>query len=351
MTKPDTADAPIDLFDLAPISEANGLAMDDFWIWCPSVIQAEDGTWHMFASRWPAALPMHPGWLTHSEVIRATATDPTGPYTVAEVVLPARGPEHWDGRATHNPRIHAVDGRFYLFYTGITYPQDPPPLDRSLALDDPAVGAARASKRIGVAVADSLTGPWTRPDGPALDVAEGTFYSYLTSNPAPLRTAEGRDLLAFKSRATTADGGYGAMSLGMATAERPEGPYRVISDAPLFEDLGEFEDPFFWEASDGFHIIAKDMYGQVTGQRGGGAHFVSADALTWTLGTPAVAWRREVRFDDGRTVTFGNVERPSVLRAADGTITHLIGAVSDGTEGFHDASRTWNLVLPVVRQN
>lgn len=59
----------------------------------------------MFASRWSKKLPMHPGWLFKSEIVRAVSDTPAGPYTFQEVVLPARGPQFWDGRTTHNPQI------------------------------------------------------------------------------------------------------------------------------------------------------------------------------------------------------------------------------------------------------
>src|SRR5215217_7444136 len=101
------------LLKFAAIDRENGFRMDGYWIWCPSIIRDDQGLYHMFASRWPDWLPMHPGWLTNSEVVRATATRPEGPYQFAEVVLPAREPEYWDGRSTHNPTVRFHAGRYY----------------------------------------------------------------------------------------------------------------------------------------------------------------------------------------------------------------------------------------------
>jgi hypothetical protein len=78
--------------------------MDDYWIWDPSVIKAEDGRYHMFASRWPKEIGFGK-WVTNSEIVRAVSHKPEGPYTFAEVVLPPRGKQWFDGLTTHNPRI------------------------------------------------------------------------------------------------------------------------------------------------------------------------------------------------------------------------------------------------------
>lgn len=40
------------------------------------------------------------------------------------------------------------------------------------------------------------------------------------------------------------------MTIGIATANRPEGPYRAACDDPLFshDRFGEIEDPYLWVA-------------------------------------------------------------------------------------------------------
>jgi hypothetical protein len=38
---------------LLPAPVTGGFAMEDFWVWCGSVIQGPEGKYHMFASRWP----------------------------------------------------------------------------------------------------------------------------------------------------------------------------------------------------------------------------------------------------------------------------------------------------------
>lgn len=335
------------LFRFGEIAADNGFFMDGYWVWCPSVIRGPDGRYHMFASRWPAWLPMHPGWMTNSEVVRATAEKPEGPYVFAEVVLPARGPEYWDGRATHNPTIRFYGGRYYLFYTGITYALPQPKQGDTVTTRDPLCIVARSAKRVGVAWADSLEGPWHRSDTPLLPTMPGTFHSFLTSNPAPWIMGDGRVKMLFKSREYLADGRHGDMRIGLAEADSPAGPFHVVGDRPVFDEFGEVEDPFLWHDGERFHVVAKDMSGAIAGQAGGGVHAVSADGQSWRSGNPSAAWHREIIRSGVGAQHIGSLERPFLLMSADGRPTHLCAAVSDGTENFTDARRTGNLVIPL----
>jgi hypothetical protein len=180
-----------DFPELGSVPRNGGFQMDGYWVWCGSVIKGDDGRYHLFASRWPKDITFHPGWMCYSEIVRAVADKPEGPYKFQQVVLPARGAEFWDGRATHNPSITRHGDTYILFYMGSTHPFDDPPLGVKFELTDPRCIVARSNKRIGVATAKKLEGPWTRYDQPMLDTKPGTFYSFLTSNPAPVVHEDG----------------------------------------------------------------------------------------------------------------------------------------------------------------
>ncbi|EIP97630.1 glycosyl hydrolase family 43 [Opitutaceae bacterium TAV1] len=356
-------------FAFAPISPDNGFRQPDYWTWCPSIIRAPDTKaggrmrWHMFASRWPKWLPFHPGWMVASEVVRAVAERAEGPYEFAGVVLPARGAEYWDGRSTHNPTIRYHGGRYWLFYMGSTHPfaDFAPENAGELDTDHPACIVARSMKRVGVAWAESVRGPWHRLDGPVLPTKPGTFYSFLTSNPAPWIHNDGRVTMLFKARAWR---GHvrGPMSIGLAEADEPGGPYRVVNDSsgPLFSPeppvrFGEVEDPFLWqEGGEGgvFRMIAKDMTGRLCGQAHAGILAESRPGaggkpLDWRPGTPPLAYRRELGYTDGTRRTVGSMERPFV-HFENGRPSYFCAAVSNGKNGFSDATETWNVVLPLV---
>ena len=72
---------------LLPAPVGGGYSDPDYWIWCGSVVQGEDGAYHMFASRWPKDLGFGANWLFNCEIVRASSKNPEGPYTFQEVVL------------------------------------------------------------------------------------------------------------------------------------------------------------------------------------------------------------------------------------------------------------------------
>ena len=100
----------------------------------------------LFASRWPEATGFPEGYRRHSEIVRATAVRPEGPYTFQEVIIGARASGRWDSLMAHNPAIYKVRDQFVLFYNGSE------------------VGSTY--RRIGYATAPTITGPWVRYDTP-----------------------------------------------------------------------------------------------------------------------------------------------------------------------------------------
>ena len=332
---------------LAIVPRNGGFRLDDYWVWCGSVIKGDDGKYHMFASRWPKDITFHPGWMTNSEIVRAEADRPAGPYRFQEVVLPARGAEYWDGRATHNPSITRHGDTYILFYIGSTHPFDDPPRGVPFALDDPRCIVARSNKRIGVATATSLDGPWTRYDRPMLDTAPGTFYSFLTSNPAPVVHDDGSVLLLFKSRRYDPLK-HSGMMIGVARAKHYLGPYEVVGKEPAFssEKMGEIEDPFVWKTDEGYEMIAKDMRGTLVGEKHAALHALSEDGIHWRLAPRPKAYSRTIRWDDGTTQTMGQLERPCLL-IENGRPAYLFAACGDGPGGFANMTTSWNIAIPL----
>ncbi len=334
-------------FRLRSIRADNGLKMDNWWIWDPSIIRDEKGTYHMFASRWPQHMTFHPSWMTNSEVIRATSKNLEGPYTFQEVVLPARGAEYWDGRATHNPRICKGPDAYYLFYTGITHPFPEIDPERIFKTPDPECIVSRSNKRVGVAHAQSLEGPWTLSDRPVLETKPATYYSYLTSNASPIIHDDGSVIMTFKSKRY--DGHQpGPMMLGIAQAPHPCGPYKM-DEQPLWCQDAEIEDPFFWKDGNGYRIIAKDMEGVLCGEHGAGVALCSQDGHHWELSENPLAYRREVTWTGGKRQKLGSFER-AFLYFENTIPVALVAAVADGPGGFTCADHTWNVVIPIDKE-
>ena len=336
---------------MLPAPYGGGFEMQDYWVWCGSVVKGEDSRYHMFASRWPKTLPMHPGWLLKSEVVRASCDTADGTYKFEEVVLPMRGAQFWDGRSTHNPHIMEINGKYVLYYTGMTYPFDD--AEGEVSCSDPRVIASRASKRIGVAVSDSVFGPWKRFDSPILNTRPGSFDNFLVSNPAPCIKENGDILLIYKSRSYKEPPYigelHGKMQFGAAQAQSACGEYKRISDVPLFGGF-ELEDPFIWRDNDGYNMMAKDMSGEICGEPMGGVYASSADGVQWNFKKNLLFYSRKILWSDGRVREMGNLERPFML-FENGVPSYVFFATSDGKDGmgFANCTKTWNMVIPLKK--
>ena len=332
----------------APID--GGFQMEDYWVWGSSVVKDEnDGLFHMFVSRWPKGLPFHPGWMVASEVVHAISETPEGPYRFSDVALSARGAQYWDGRSVHNPRVVKYKDTYVMFYMGSTHPFEEITDPKVLTLSSPYTIVARSNKRIGIATSKSPYGPWVRRDKPVLETAPDTFYSFLTSNPAPWINEDGSVVLIFKSRKYNDSFPYhSSMFIGLATADNYEGAYRVVQNEPIFgkDQFGEIEDPFIWRDSSGYHLIAKDQMGEITGKWHSGVLAHSHDAIHWQLDKDPLAYTKKIRWSDGTVIEMGQLERPFGL-IQNGKLTHLFFATMDGPGGFGNATKSWNMVVPL----
>lgn len=333
----------------APIK--GGFEMGDYWVWGSSVVKGDDGQYHMYASRWPKYLPFHPGWMIASEIVHAVSETPEGPYQFKDVALGARGTQFWDGRSCHNPKIVKYKDTYILYYMGSTHPFEEVTKDNVNEFDLKSKWciAGRWGKRIGVATSKSPNGPWKRLDKPVLDVTPDSFYSFLTSNPSPLIKEDGSVVMLFKGRNYKEDGlTHSDMSIGVATAPSFEGPYEVVGDEPLFsmEKFGEIEDPCLWSDANGYHMLAKDQRGLITGGQGDGLLAHSENGIDWVIDENPKAYTKTVKWDNGETIKQGQLERPFVF-VEDGKPTHLFFATMDGPGGFGNGTKTWNMVIPL----
>lgn len=337
---------------MLPAPRQGGFKMEGFWIWCASVIRSdEDGKYYMFSVRWPKTHAMHPSWLLNSEIVRASSDKPEGPYQFEEVILGERGAEYWDGRSVFNPKIKKIGDTYVLYYVGTTHPFKSVKDDETLTEEDPRVIVARSNKRIGIATAKSLTGPWTRQDSPILLPRPNSFDNFFTSNPAPYVEEDNSILLVYKTR-TYKKPPYtgtlhGSMQIGVARAQNYHGPYQQISDTPVFNrDIISIEDPFVWKENSLYHMIAKDMRGDVCGQKHGGMHAVSEDGIHWEAIKGELAYSRLILWDDGKQELMGSLERPFLL-FENGKPTYAFFGTSNGTQGFIDATDTWTVCIPL----
>ena len=278
--------------------------MKGWFVWCGSVIKV-GGDYHLFASRWPEAAKFPEGYRDHSEIVRAVASRPEGPYVFQEAVIGKRAAGKWDSGMAHNPAIYKSGDTFVLYYIGSE------------------VGSRH--RQIGIATAKAIAGPWTRREQPLdLGVAGDA------NNPSACFEADGSVKLIWR----TSD-----LRVCISTAPSWEGPY-TLANSNVWPPA-RLEDFFFFKSGGRYHVVCEDNAGKVTGHERYGAHLFSADGVTgWKVWREPAAYDHRIRWGSGEEFIATRRERPWFLIEA-GQLTHLFTAVYDGRH-------TWNQPVPLV---
>lgn len=303
---------------LSPVGRA--LELEQYYVWCNSPIEGPDGKIHVFFSRWPATKGMS-GWINGCEIAHAVAANAESPFEVVGTVLAPRGEGYWDGTTCHNPHIQYVDGTYCLFYMG-------------------NANGKTDTKRIGLATASSLYGPWKRPDAPLLEPGmPGSWDDHCTTNPAFVKHPDGSYWLYYKSWNTheyqTMKGPIrGNRKYGLAVADKLEGPYRKYKHNPVidFSQRGEnrqFEDAFVWLEDNRFNMLARDM-GVYNHEAG--LYLESRDGKSWS--DPLIAYYEASAYIQQPPAPphlkrYGRFERPQLL-FQNGKPTYLFTASQGG---------------------
>lgn len=287
---------------LQPVGRA--LELEGYYVWCNSPIIGDDGKVHVFFSRWKAEKKMG-GWINGCEIVHAVANTPEAAFTVLETVLAPR-PGYFDATTCHNPLIKKVDGKYLLFYMGNS-------------------NGKTNTKRIGLAIADSLYGPWKRPDEPLLlPGAEGAWDDHCTTNPAFIKHPNGEYWLYYKSwntkdYETSKDPLIrGNRKYGLAIAKSIEGPYIKHDANPVIDfsakgNNRQFEDAYVWMEKKKFNMIARDM-GFYNHENG--ILMQSKKGVHWT--DPKIAYYATNKYIQqppapAHLKKYGRFERPQVL--------------------------------------
>lgn len=279
------------------------LELEGYYVWCNSPIYAPDGKVHVFFSRWKAEKKMG-GWIKGSEIAHAVADNAEADFEITGTILEPRGGDWWDATTCHNPFITQFNDKYYLYFMGNS-------------------NGKTDTKRIGVAVADSLYGPWRRPDAPLLlPGTTGAWDDHCTTNPAVVYY-QGKYWLYYKSWNTkeyeTATGAIrGNRKYGLAFADSPEGPFVKYEHNPVidFSHLpgnAQLEDAFVWQQQHRLHMICRDMgiynheYGLLLD---------SKDGIHW--GKPGIAYYDAEKYiqqpaPPAYLKKYGRFERPQLL--------------------------------------
>eukprot|EP00040_Diaphanoeca_grandis_P012328 m.62541 g.62541 ORF g.62541 m.62541 type:complete len:423 (+) comp23170_c0_seq2:145-1413(+) len=327
--------------------------------WGGNLIKEKTGEWSLIT----AAMLGNCGigeWSTNSEVIRATASAPEGPFRFSETIV---------RRFAHEPNVvTAEDGSLVMFYTG-TINTDPlvscsKPTNWPWATtaSTPKVGHVErhlnTRKRgpippgymqtwMTYAESGSARGPWSEPvklnPGAACVKTLDTNF-----NAAILPNGSLVGLWRCVQTLNTTQPGATVIHTVHAQHWRNSATY-MFSPTPAYPQR-EFgtEDPFVWIAADGsFHAILHDEDECCPSSRDSalGKHAYSADGYAWHL-SESYAYNHTVHFDDGHTsLNLVRRERPHLLLDENRVPLYL----TNGVQLYNDADHTFTLVQPIAR--
>ncbi len=332
--------------DRVPLSAKFNNGDDETWsVWGASMVKDDEGLYHIFYSRWPKNLGW--SWVVDSEIAHATSDSPYGPWEFQDVALPRRGKEHWDGWCTHNPTIHRFGDKYYLYYMGNTGDGEVlcKPTGREVLN-----WQHRNNQRIGVAVADSPYGPWTRFDKPVIDISDDpeAYDCLMTSNPSVCQMADGRILYVYKAVSTRYPLPNGGPVVHMAAiADTPTGEVVKYPGLVFYFEGERFpaEDPYIWYADGKYRAIVKRIEETEKIRRFSLMHFESLDGLDWYEAPYKDVSELEITWEDGRYQKLDHLERPQLF-IEDGEPKLLLCAADSLDENL--TRHSFNVQIPIT---
>jgi predicted GH43/DUF377 family glycosyl hydrolase len=164
---------------------------------------------------WYSKGKISPGY--DATVWYATSTDGEN-WTEQGMALAKGKPGTWEGESVFTPNILVAEGKYWLFYTGVSRKFEQP---------------YNPDSKIGIAVSDSPDGPWERlATNPALTNSDKPedFDSHLVDD-ACLIVKDGKYWFYYKGRQLGK--GPGQTKMGVAIADHPQGPYVKHPENPV----------------------------------------------------------------------------------------------------------------------
>ncbi|MFT7160551.1 MAG: alpha-L-fucosidase [Bacteroidia bacterium] len=314
------------LYDkISEISDDNTFKTEGYYNWGTSILKGQDGKYHMFYSRWKKEYTFY-GWLTHSEVAHATSNNPAGPWKFKETVLEGRGKGNWDAITAHNPKIKYFEGKYYLYYISTNLGDNSFTNDELIetahtGYSHPKWKILRPNQRTGVAVSNSINGPWKRMSQPLIEPS-GPITT-LTVNPAIDKGKDGKYYLIVKGDKPNVTGFI--RNQAIAISDSPLGPFEM-QEKPVI-DYMDTEDMSIWYDTERalfygvFH--AHTFIGLVS----------SKDGINWKKANEHVLMLKSVKMANGSVLKPDRMERPFIY-IENGRPTVLSLAVKKGDESY-----------------
>jgi hypothetical protein len=347
------------------------------YVWGASVVQGDDGLYHMFYSTWEAgkdSLTFGDSWVLNSNIGYACSEYPDKLFISKGIVL--RGRIHdgdstaWDAQMVHNPHIKRFREKYYLYYIGS---RDPGIQKEGSPGDDVNKrNRVQQCQKIGVIefehFEDLLAGTFVRPDKPLLSPRTRVKKDQIV-NPSPagteakpdnivvvnpsvvFRPSDKKYLLYFKGNLY--DPHWRGVH-GVAVSDAPTGPFTAMDsfvfDIRMEDDrIASAEDPYVWYSRKykGFFAVIKDFTGRIGGVKSGLALLESKDGITWRIPENSLFMEREVTLSDETTIPVVHLERPQLLLDRRGIPLVLFAACAVESPFGKSTHNSFNVHIPL----
>ncbi|MBD0830820.1 glycoside hydrolase family protein [Aestuariibaculum sp. TT11] len=310
---------------LTPITSDNVFKTEGYYNWGTSILKGDDGKYHLFYSRWKKEYGFY-GWLTHSEIAHATSNNPAGPWENEETILEGARGNRWDAITAHNPKIKYFDGRYYLYYVGTNlgenaFTEEELKETALTGYSHPNWKILRPNQRVGVAVSNSVNGPWKRFKKPLIEPS-GPITT-LTVNPAITKGTDNLYYLVIKGDKPNEKGFVRNQAVAVSTS--PTGPFE-IQEKPVIDYL-DTEDMSIW-----YDEIRERFYG-VFHAHGFIGVVTSKDGIHWEKAQNYELMPKKVKQDNGVLLIPDRLERPFIYQE-NGKPKVLGLAAKQGDESF-----------------
>jgi len=308
--------------DIALHMQFIGPAMSDpnYYYWCISPIDGDDGKTHLFVSRWAAQNTYGGmgGWQYICEITHCVGDSPEGPFHYVDTAISNK--DLPTGQfSPHNVRIKKIDDVYAMIF--ITQGS-----------------GSQKDQKIDLATSDSLNGPWTlqgdNHDGIVVrpDATGWTANSWIgTDNPDILKF-NGQYLIYFKSGVD-----MGSTHYGYAVSDTLTSGY-VKCGAPITDNISYIEDVNAFEMNGKAYLLTTDNFGNNTGVMGYGILWQSDDGKSFKLADAQVGFGLLTDYTaipPYAVAAYGNerkFERPAIL-FRDGKPAYFYGASGCNIDG------------------
>ena len=257
-----------------------------------AVYEAATATWHGFFTEIAPSTCGLSTWRTHSTVVHAVATKPSGPYKRSAVVL-----QH----EAHNPAVLRLNAtHYYIFHIG---DGDSKKNSSNCPIQNPP--APHKMPPTKYPIHRSTTGP-AGPFAP-LQIPDGKNGFKGCNNPSPFQHPNGTLYL--------------ACTWSLRSAPRPEGPWSTEWTIAPKNAVGRkwggryWEDVFIYvDARGHWHVLAHTYINDVGPALSISGHGYSRDGHHWTY-SETEPYSSAVKRVDGSEKTYSTMERPKFLFA------------------------------------